>query len=85
MRAKHLAAVGTITVATPSAHALLGNVVVGTGAASAVLTITETTTSSVISVIDCSAKGFYEFEVLCQGGFTAILSGGNADVTVTYE
>lgn len=85
MRAKHLAATGTITVATPSTHTRIGVINVNTGAASAVLTVTETTPAAVVAVLDCSAKGSYWLDVMCQGGFTAVLSGGNADVTVTYE
>ena len=81
-RASHLAATGTITAAGEYEH--LHTVVVGTGAASAVLTITETTPNTTIAVIDASAKGYYCFDVICQGGFTAVLSGGNADVTVTH-
>lgn len=84
-RAKHLSATGTITVAASGAHAILDGVVIGTGAASAVLTINETGTGNVVSVIDASAKGYYRFDgLILNGGFTAVLAGGNADVTVIY-
>jgi len=81
-RASHLAATGTITAT--GEYENLHTVCVNTGAASAVLTIKETGTGVNIAVIDASAKGFYQYDVICQGGFTAVLSGGNADVTVTH-
>ncbi len=63
----------------------LNKVVVGTGAASAVLTIYDGQSASgvVIAVIDASAKGSYLFECNTKDGLFAVLSGGNADVTIT--
>jgi hypothetical protein len=62
----------------------LGRVVVGTGVASAVLTVYDGQSASgtVVSVIDASAKGYYEFDAALKDGVFAVLSGGNADVTV---
>ena len=87
MRFKNLAATGTIDLTNTEngSYVKLHNVVVGTGAASAVATITDGDSGGV-SIIDASAKGFYEFRgALCHKGFKLVLSGGNANVTVTYE
>lgn len=63
----------------------LNKVVVGTGVASAVLTIYDgqDNTGTVVAVIDASAKGSYLFECNTKNGIFAVLSGGNADVTIT--
>lgn len=81
-RASHLAAPGTITGS--GEYENIHTINVNTGAASAVLTVKETGTGSNIAVIDASAKGSYLYDCICEGGFTAVLSGGNADVTVTH-
>lgn len=85
-RAQHLAATGTITVDATGAHAALRTLIVGTGAASATVTVADRQASPVtVAVIDASAKGYYDFgDCLLSGGFTVVLAGGNADVTVVY-
>lgn len=85
-RHKNLAATGTIDLTySGDGHSLLHCIVVGTGAASAVLTVTDGDTNAV-STIDASAKGYYEFcGTRCHKGIKAVLSGGNANVTLVYS
>lgn len=86
VRWQHLGATGTITVSADGAYAQLVSVNVGTGAASAVLTVSNRASPAVVvAVIDCSAKGSYWYGgARLQGGLSAVLTGGNADVTVSY-
>ncbi len=62
----------------------LKRIVIGTGAASAVVTVYDGQSASgtVIATIDASAKGFYDFECVCKNGVFVALTGGNADTTV---
>lgn len=85
-RHKNLAATGTIdlTSTETGAYVELWRVVVGTGAASAVATITDGQ-SGAVSIIDASAKGDYNFGgIKCKQGVKLVLSGGNANVTLVY-
>lgn len=85
-RGAHVTTAGqTITVTNTSGHSLLWRIIVGTGAASAVVTIKDAS-GATFAVIDASAKGFYDFGGLrLSGGFTAALTGGNADVCAVYS
>lgn len=85
-RLKNLAATGTIdlTGTDPGTYVELHRVIVGTGAASAVATITDGQ-SGAVSIIDASSKGDYNFGgALCKQGVKLVLSGGNANVTLVY-
>lgn len=81
-----LAATGNVTAAPANSGAVLWTVNVGTGAASAVVTIYDGTSTSgtVVTTIDASAKGSYVFGRKCNNGIHVVLSGGNADITVCY-
>lgn len=73
-----------------SRAATLGSVIVNTGAASATLTVYDNTAGSgnVVAIIDCSntAQGVQRtYDVICPGGLTVVMAGGNADVTITSE
>jgi hypothetical protein len=86
-RFKNLAATGTIdlTNSENGSYMKLVAVVVGTGVASAIATITDGDAGGV-SIIDASAKGYYEFKgALCHKGIKLVLSGGNANVTLVFE
>ena len=85
-RAKNIAATGTIDLTySGDGHTLLHCIVVGTGAASAVLTVTDGD-GGAVSIIDASAKGYYEFcGARCHKGVKAVLSGGNANCTLVYS
>lgn len=85
-RAAHVTTAGqTITVTATNEHTPLWRIIVGTGAASAVVTVKDGN-GATISVIDASAKGYYDFGgARLQGGFTAALTGGNADVCAVYS
>lgn len=67
----------------------LGQVIVNTAAASAILTLYNNTAGSgdVIAVIDCAAAtgNPRDYHITCPNGLTAVLSGGTADVTITHE
>lgn len=84
----HMAAQSTKVI--HSRAAVLRNVVLNTGAASAVLTIYNNSAGSgdVVAIIDCSNtaqgvdRGYFGF---CPNGITAVLSGGDADVTIQTE
>lgn len=79
-----ISATGNLSVG-PKGTTLVG-VTVNTGAASAVLTIYDNTAGSgtKIATIDASATGNFSYFVRCKTGCYAVLSGGNADVTVIY-
>jgi hypothetical protein len=62
-------------------------ITIGTGVASAVVTVYDgqDNTGTVVAVIDAAAKGSYWFGDLRLGkGIFIVLSGGNALVTVSY-
>ena len=87
LRAQHLAATGTLgPIGGLSSWTYLERIVVGTGAASAVVSVYDGQSASgtKIATIDASAKGYYDFECVCKDGLTVVLSGGNADITVIY-
>lgn len=70
------------------ARTTLRQINVGTGAASAVVTVYngDATSDPVVAKIDASAAGQYPFgDVQLPDGLFAKLTGGNADVTVIYE
>jgi hypothetical protein len=80
------------TTSNPSATfgkgALLYSVIVGTAAASAVITIYNGTSSSgqVLGVIDASAVGNYNYwDMRCPNGLFVLQTGGSALVTVVAE
>ena len=73
---------------TAQGDAVLAYVNVNTAAASAVLTIYDgqSTTGTKVAAIDCSSSTGRQFTYMirCPNGIYAVLTGGNADVTVTY-
>jgi len=75
------------TAGGAASGAQLWTVVVGTGAASAVVTIKDGGSSgTVVATIDASAKGYYNFAGMrTTNQLYATLTGGNADVTVTFQ
>jgi hypothetical protein len=79
----HIASAGNLPVASGPSE--LGIVNVNAGAASAVLTVYDNTAGSgtVVAVVDASVEGSYGYGVYCSRGIYAVLSGGNADCTVT--
>lgn len=83
----HFAAANDATPALPP-NTLLFDINVGTGAASAVITIYNGTSTSgaVIGIIDASARGTYNYGgIRCPAGLFVKLTGGNADATLTYS
>lgn len=72
-----------------SRAAVLGSVIVNTGAASAVVTLYNSSTGSgdVIGVIDTAAATGNPrvYNCWCPLGLTAVMAGGNADITITSE
>ena len=69
-----------------SSWTYLKRIVIGTGAASATVTVYDgqDNTGTVITIIDASAKGFYDFDCVCKNGVFVVVAGGNADTTVVY-
>lgn len=75
------------TVGGSGGDARLVSVIVGTGAASGVVTIHDgTSAGNTVAVISAAAAGNYWFggARMQTGKITAVTSGGAADVTVTY-
>jgi hypothetical protein len=69
---------------------VLGSVLINKPTASAVLTIYNNTAGSgdTVAALDCASTGLsrqLDYNVSCPNGLTIVLSGGNADVTVTSE
>jgi hypothetical protein len=83
-RMLRIAAAGNLAVASGKAE--LGLINVNTGAASAVLTVYDNTAGSgtVVAIIDASVEGCYAYMAQCNTGIFAVLSGGNADCTISY-
>lgn len=81
---KRIAAAGNLSVA--GAGAELGIINVNSSATSAVLTVYDNTAGSgeVIAIIDASVEGCYAYGRRCVVGIYAVLSGGNADCTISY-
>jgi hypothetical protein len=78
----------TASTATFGKGALLYSVIVGTAAASAVVTIYNgvDTTGQVLGVIDASAVGNYNYwDMRCPNGLFVKQAGGSALVTVVAE
>lgn len=83
----HTAATATKKLADAGTSVTLVAINVNTGAASAVLTVYDgvDATGTVVATIDASAKGSYWFGgVRLPAGLCVVLSGGTADVTVTF-
>lgn len=75
----------TATVGTAGASSELVAVNVNTGGASAVLTIVDVTSTVTVAIINCAALASLQYRnIRIQGGLKATLSGGNADVTISY-
>lgn len=87
MMATHMAAAATKVIHSRSA--VLGSVIVNTGAASAVVTVYNNTAGSgdVVAIIDAAAAtgNPREYNIACPQGLTVVMSGGNADITITSE
>jgi len=84
LRSYSITATGNLPV-QPAGSGELWSVNVNTGAASAVLKIynnTSAVAADIIATIDASATGSFWYGVLCPKGIFAVLSGGNADITI---
>jgi hypothetical protein len=84
-RPYYIAATGTLTIGGTDSAARLNTITVNTGAVSAVLTVYDGTAAAgrKFAVIDASASKSLNFGgAICKDGITAVMSGGNADVTV---
>lgn len=81
-RHKHISSTGTYVIAAGDAE--LSTVNINTGAGSATLTVYNSAAGSgdVVAVIDATTKSSHGFIVACPLGITAVLAGGNADVTI---
>lgn len=77
------------TVVIHNRACFLGSVVLNTHAASAVLTLYNNGAGSgdIIAIIDCATAGRapLRYDIGLASGLTAVMSGGNADVTITSE
>ena len=86
LRSKSLQATGNFTCGGVDSATVLGFVNVNTAAASAVLTLKEKDTNgAVIATIDASATGTKAYFSTHRDGVYCALSGGNADITVTFS
>ena len=86
MKSVSLQATGTGTIGGTGSSTLLGFVNVNTGASSAVLTLRKSSsTGAVIATIDASAAGVKAFFATYKDGVYYALTGGNADITITFE
>lgn len=83
-QAKVITAIGNLAVAT--GVCTLWTVNINTGATSAVLTIYDNTAGSgtKLATIDASSKSSHVYGVGAATGIYAVLSGGNADVTIGW-
>ncbi len=83
----HMAAAATKVIHSRSA--VLGSVIINTKAASAVVTVYDSSSGSgnIIAIIDASVEtgNPREFNVTCPAGLTVVMAGGNADITITSE
>lgn len=83
----YIAAAGDVKTAGAGGGAILHNVVVNKAAASAVLTIYDgtSTTGTKVATIDASvaATGTLNYDILCPKGVYAVMTGGNADMTLS--
>lgn len=84
-RAKNITTQTTTTLST--GPATLGVVTVNTAAASAVAKIYDgpAATGVLLATIDASAARQLVFACWVKTGLVVVTSGGNADITVTYE
>lgn len=83
----NITAVGTFN-AIANYPADLITVNVNTGAAGAVLKLYKALTANapdLFATIDCSSPASFGYGIHCPSGITAVLSGGNADITLGYE
>lgn len=85
----YLAAVGDTKhppSGVPGSNATLDKVVVNTKAASAVLTIYDgtSTTGTKVATLDCASlsPASVSYGIRCHNGVYAVMTGGNADVTI---
>jgi len=85
LRYSAITATGNLAVAGVNGDAELWSVNINTGAASAVLKIynnTSAVAADLIATIDASSPGSLWYGIYCPKGIFAVLSGGNADVTI---
>ena len=84
----YMSAAGDKTRGAANSHQVLHAVNINTRVASAVLTCYDgtSTNGTKIATIDCSSTGpagGLIYDVRCKNGFYAVMTGGNADVTIT--
>lgn len=83
----HTISTGTVTIVSTGRPGVLHRAVVNTGAASAVVTLRYADDNSVIAVIDAANSDVGREYLLDLGlrGLESVISGGSADVTITYS
>jgi hypothetical protein len=83
-RSKRIAAAGSLLISGEGAE--LGLVNVNKGATSAVLTLYNNTSAAgeVIAIIDASEKACHAYGSNWSRGIFAVLSGGDADCTISH-
>lgn len=83
---KNITTQTTTTVAAGPCR--LVGITVNTGAASAVATVYDNASAgsgTKIATVDTSATGNFFYGTRCTNGLTIVTSGGNADITVSFE
>lgn len=83
----YLAAAGDAKTGGAGGGSILHNIVVNKGVASAVVTVYDgtSTNGTKVATIDASvtALGTLNYDVLCPKGVYVVMTGGNADITVS--
>lgn len=84
----NITAVGDKKVGANTSDSVLHCVNINTAAASSVLKVYsgQSTTGSLVATIDCSSTTgrSFTYDIRCPNGIYVVMTGGNADVTVTY-
>lgn len=86
LRSASISTAGNLSVAPGAGE--LWSVNINTGAAGAVLKIYNNTSAvagDLIATIDASATACFWYGIYCPKGIFAVLSVGNADVTIGYR
>ena len=86
-RLYHIAATGNLgPIGGKNSWTHIESVTVGTGAASGVFKVydgQDATTGTLVATIDATAFRYTKLNAVCKDGVFCVLSGGNADVTVS--
>lgn len=78
---------GTLALGGPGVAVLLNDVIVGTGAASAVCTVYKGTSASgtKIATIDATAANMFEIDTTVLGGVFVTVTGGAAKCSISFD